>query len=47
MSLITLWTVESGEKCRCEWSAACGDDEVPEICDCGGKVSENALEDKS
>jgi|TARA_R100001463_G_scaffold63233_1_gene116244 rubredoxin len=39
------------EKCGYEWSAACGDDEVPEICDCGGKVSlicyENAKEDES
>jgi rubredoxin len=28
------------DNCGYEWSAACGDDEVPEVCECGGKVNE-------
>lgn len=34
-------------ECGYEWSAACGDNEVPEICECGGKVFENATEEES
>jgi hypothetical protein len=28
------------DRCRYEYSAMLGDDEVPEICECGGKVRE-------
>jgi len=32
------WVCES---CSNEWSAMLGDNEVPERCECGGKIKEN------
>ena len=29
------------EDCGNEWSAMLGDNEVPERCECGGKIKEN------
>ena len=30
------------DRCLREWSAMCGDKEVPETCECGGRVVENS-----
>lgn len=39
-----MWTCD---KCDHEYSACLGDDEIPAICECGGKIKEQQEEENA